>query len=110
MIRCTEDGINWYEDEFPPMGDMISKYYGNNTWNECMLFHEFAVNMYDLEMNHKGKRYIFYVSPDGVIWANPERPGARTEWDSPVEFIKDFEIDGKKLFEIVNEIDEMNWM
>lgn len=110
MIRRTEDGINWYEDEFPPTGDMISQFYGYKTWNECMLFHEFAVNMYDMWFIYKGGKYVFNIDSDGVIWIEEKTMKILKEWDSAVEFIKDFKLDGKPLYEMVNKIEEMDWM
>ncbi len=64
-------GNNWYEDEFPPQGDMTKgRYSGYNTWNECMLFHEFAVNLYDMWFSYKGKKYFFNnEGKDGVLWS-----------------------------------------
>lgn len=110
MIRQTADGINWYEDEFPPKREMIDKYYGYDTWNECMLFHEFAVNMYDMSFSYKGEKYFFNIDGDGVIWVNEKANTVIAEWDSAVEFIKNFKLDGKPLYEIVNELDDIDWM
>ena len=110
MIRQTEDGINWYEDEFPPKRGMIDRYYGYDTWNECMLFHEFAVNMYDMFFSYKGKEYVFNIDGDGVLWINPDNDKSKKEWDTAVEFIKDFKLDGRPLCEMVNELEDIDWM
>ena len=105
-------GNNWYEDEFPPKGDMAKgRYSGYNTWNECILFHEFAVNLYDMWFSYKGRKYFFNNSgDDGVQWVSEDWRETYGEWANPVEFIKNFELDGRKLFEVVNELDEIDWI
>lgn len=110
MIRRTEDGISWYEDEFPPKRSMMEENCGYDSWNERMLFYEFAVNMYDMVINHKGEKYIIEVEPNEVRWINPDSLIVRKEWDFPIKFIKDFEIEGRKLYEIVNELEDLGWM
>ena len=110
MIRQTEDGINWYEDEFPPKREMTDKYYGYDTWNECMLFHEFAVVRNDMWFLYKGEKYVFNIDVDEVIWVNEKANTVIAEWNSAVVFIKGFKLDGKPLYEMVNELDDIDWM
>ena len=85
MIKKTKDGKNWYEDSFPPKHRMVSRFRGYDTWNERMLFYEFAVNHYDMFLVYNGKKYIFEIDSEGVRMVDDkqsiDRPFVRTEVD-----------------------------
>lgn len=100
---------NWINEEFPPKGDTRKRYDGYDTWNEDMLFKVFAIDKYDMWFSYKGKKYFFNNDLD-VSWVSEDWNEEYETWPSPNDFIRNFKLDGKPLYEMVNKLDEIDWI
>ncbi len=108
--HVIEDGWDDYvNEEFPPSGKISDRYSGYDTWEECMLFHEFAAIGYDMSFKYKGDLYEFYCSPDGVYLVKNNADCDFPEWSSANDMIREFTIDGKHLNEIVHELEDIDY-
>ena len=108
MIKKTKDGKNWYEDSFPPKHRMVSRFRGYDTWNERMLFYEFAVNHYDMFLVYNGKKYIFEIDSEGVRMVDDKQIHVLEKWETAVEFINNFRLNGEPLYKMVNRLEEID--
>ena len=73
------------------------------------MFHEFAAVGMTLLIRHKGMEYYFYHCKDGGVEVSDGPNRIISTWSSPNDLIRGFKIDGKKLYEIVNELEDMEW-
>lgn len=107
--HVVENGWDDYiNEDFPPTGDISKRYSGYKTWEECMLFHEFAAIGRDMQFRYKGDLYQFYNYPDKVYLVKNDAEDPFPEWPSANDMIRDFKLDGKPLFEMVNLLEDMD--
>ncbi len=45
-----------------------------------------------------------------VSWVSEDWEEEYETWPSPNDFIRNFKIEGRPLYEIVNELDEIDWL
>lgn len=81
-----------------------NKFDGYRSYNEWVLFYYFAVQGYDLRFDYKGKTYYFLSEQDYVALTDSSFSEDIRKWDSANEMFETFEIDGKKLIDIVNKL------
>ncbi len=103
--RVLEDGWDDYvNEEFPPTGKISGRYGGYKTWQEDLLFHQFAAIGLDIEFHYKGNLYQFYHNENGVYLMLNDNDYKSSEWSSANEMISDFKLDGKPIYERFDEL------
>lgn len=81
-------------------------FYGYPTKAEGVLLYDFCVMGYDVEFSYNGKKY--YLLNDGKGILSDETFSERKEvFDSPMDLVENFKIDGKTLLELAPEIEDI---
>lgn len=107
--HVIEDGWDDYRnEEFPPVGKMSDRNGGYRTWQEDLLFHDFAAIGLDMQFRYKGDLYQFYNYPDKVYLVKNDDDDEQPEWPSPNDMIKDFKLDGKPIYERFDELEDFD--
>ena len=110
-VGYGEDG-EWYNKEYPPNPKKYGKSYGGyKTPVEEALFQLFAVNGDDIILKYHGNNYALRYSRDafflgqrwGMFYDN--KIG---EFKDPMDLIRNLEIEGKKLIDIIPDIEEID--
>jgi len=109
-IKFTEDGYP-YNGMCPPDFNKLvnpSKgYEGYESYNRGVLFYDFAVQNYDLQFSYKGKMYYFKVGKDYVALSDETFTENLQTFDNAMDAILNFEIDGEKLIDIVDYLEDV---
>ena len=100
-----------YNMKYPPM---ISKYgdqyLGYPNWNQEVFFYEFAVQGYDVTFVYHGVKYFlmadseYYCTCEDMHFMPSEKS---LYFKNGNELIEQLEIEGKKLIEIMDELEEV---
>lgn len=95
-----------YNTEFPPNIDLYGD--GNagykNTASQ-VLFYDFAVQMYDVKFIYNGKMYHLLYTPEYAALSDEKFNDEIEVFPTPNDLIKKLVIDGKKLIDIIDEIE-----
>ena len=101
----------YYNGKYPPM---ISKYgdqyLGYPNWNQEVFFFEFAVQGYDVTFVYHGVKYFlmadseYYCTCEDMHFMPSEKS---LYFKNGNELIEQLEIEGKKLIEIMDELEEV---
>lgn len=92
-----------YNGKYPPRGN--SNYHGYDTPKQECLFYDFAVLGYDLMITYRGVSYYFMVDNDGV-WLSDEQFSAKNKrFENGNDVLESFSIEGRKLIDIIDELD-----
>ena len=100
-----------YNKKYPPcVAKYGDKYEGYKSLNEQILFYEFAVQNYDLHFRYKGRDYHFVTGKDHVALCDDHYTEEYQLFPDANTMIEQFEIDGKKLIDIIEELEEVEPM
>jgi len=102
---------NPYNIKYPPMiakyGD---KYLGYPTWNQEVFFFEHAVQGYDVTFMYHGVKYFLMADPEYHCTCEDMHftPSDKSQYfANGNELIEQLEIEGHKLIEIMDELEEV---
>ena len=97
-----------FNSEFPPNIDLYGG--GNagykNTASQ-VLFYDFAVQMYDVRFKYHGNMYFLMYTPEYAALCDEKFTNEIEIFATPNDLIKNLEIEGRKLLEIIDEIEEI---
>lgn len=95
-----------YNSKFPPVCDKKGySYHGYKTPAQECLFYDFAVLGYDLMIQYKSQKYYFMVDTD-CVWLSDEVFTAMIQrFENGNDALEHFVIDGKPLYELVDNLD-----
>ena len=104
--HVLEDGHwdDYRNEEFPPIGKMHERNGGYKTWQENLLFHDYAAIGYDMQFRYKGDLYQFYNCPDGTYLIKNGAIDGWPQWPSGNDMIREFKLDGKPIYERFDEL------
>lgn len=97
-----------YNNEFPPNTSMYGNdYYGYKNAASQVLFYDFAVQMYDVRFKYNGEMYYLLYTPEYAALCDEKFSDEIEVFSTPNDLIKNLIIDGKKLLDIIDEIEEI---
>ena len=95
-----------YNKKYPPNVDLYGrKYDGYSSPFRATLFYSFAVQHYDLEFSYHDKCYYCLSEPDFVALCDSNFTICYQRFENANVFIETFEIEGKKLIDIIDDLD-----
>lgn len=97
-----------FNGKYPPKGNAKNGnlYHGYDTPAQECLFYDFAVLGYDLMVRYHGKSYYFMVD-DGCVWLSDKTfCEMRRKFRDCNDVLEKFNIEGKPLKDIVDELDD----
>ena len=101
-ITLGPDGFYQNIKYAPDISKYGNRFYGYRTANERALFYYFAVQGYDLQFDYAGKRYYFLSEPEYVALTDEHFSNDIIKYESANTMFEVFEIEGNKLIDIVN--------
>lgn len=97
-----------YNNEFPPNTFLYGNdYYGYKNAASQVLFYDFAVQMYDVKLMYNGKMYYLLYTPEYAALSDEKFNDEIEVFLTPNDLIKNLVIEGKKLLDIIDEIEEI---
>ena len=97
-----------YNNEFPPNTTLYGNdYYGYKNAASQGLFYDFAVQMYDVRFKYHGNMYFLMYTPEHAALCDEKFTNEIEIFATPNDLIKNLEIEGRKLLEIIDEIEEI---
>lgn len=97
-----------YNTEFPPTPTLYgNNYYGYKNAASQVLFYDFAVQMYDVKFMYKGKMYYLLYTPEYAALSDEKFTDEIEIFETPNDLIKNLVINGEKLLDIIDEIEEI---
>lgn len=97
-----------YNNEFPPNTTLYGNdYYGYKNAASQVLFYDFAVQMYDVRFKYHGNMYFLMYTPEYAALCDEKFTNEIEIFATPNDLIKNLEIEGRKLLEIIDEIEEI---
>ena len=98
----------WYNKKYPPNVEKYgSKYNGYSTDARDVLFQYFAVYGYDLQFKYKGKYYYCVTGKGHVASCDNQFTIEYQQFEDANQYIEQFEINGRKLIDIIDELEEV---
>lgn len=96
-----------YNCKYPPDTQRFgTNYEGYANIAEGILFYDFAVMGYDVEFSYKGRKY--YLLNDGEAHLSDSRFSQRIQsFEDPMDLIEHLEIEGRRLIQLLDEIDDI---
>lgn len=79
-----------------------ANFLGYPSWNRQAFFFEFAVQGYDMSFDYKGETYYLLYDEDGAGRCRVPFNDVIEKFESPNALIEQMEIDGKKLIEVID--------
>lgn len=107
-IILGADGYYQNVKYVPDIGENGYRFYGYRTSNERALFFYFAVQGYDLQFKYNGKWYYFLSEPDYVALTDSSFSHDIVKYGSANEMFETFMIDGKRLIDLVNDLQDVD--
>ena len=102
---------NPYNMKYPPMPEKYgSNYLGYKNWNREVFYYEFAVQGYDVTFVYQGKTYFlmadaeFFCTCDDKSFTPSENS---LFFANGNELIEQFEIEGQKLIDMIDTLEEV---
>ena len=97
-----------YNMKYPPNVEEYGTVFGGylTAAHEAM-FHDFAVFCYDLQYKYKGKYYYCVNCYDYVADCDDHFTVEYQQFEDANQYIEQFEIDGRKLIDIIDELEEV---
>lgn len=93
---------------YPPNPARFGTTYGGYSNNaRQVLFYDFAVQGYDVEFRYNGKKYYILFEPDHSALCDENYNIEYQTFINPVELIENLSIDGKKLIDIIDELENV---
>lgn len=100
-----------YNKKYPPCWEKYGwKYSGYKTDARETLFHNFAVQRYDLQFSYKGKFYYCLSDSEYVASCDSHFTEEYQRFDNANQYIEEFEIDGHKLIDLIDELEDVEPM
>ena len=100
-----------FNAKYPPCPEKYgNRYHGYATDARETLFYNFAVQGYDLRFRYHGKWYYFMSEADHVARCDEAFWNEYERFPSANAMIEQFEIDGKKLLDIIDELEDVEAM
>lgn len=100
-----------YNIKYPPNYEKYgTEHEGYRTWKEEELFFLFAVQGNDMHIEHNGKDYHFLSTSEFVAESDDHYTKVYKKYKNANELIENFEIEGRKLVDIVNDLDFIEWI
>lgn len=97
-----------YNNEFPPNTTLYGNdYYGYKNAASQVLFYDFAVQMYDVRFKYHGNMYFLMYTPEYAALCDEKFTNEIEIFATPNDLIKNLVIEGRKLLEIIDEIEEV---
>lgn len=97
-----------YNNEFPPNTTLYGNdYYGYKNAASQVLFYDFAVQMYDVRFKYHGNMYFLMYTPEYAALCDEKFTNEIEIFATPNDLIKNLEIEGRKLLDIIDEIEEI---
>ena len=93
-----------YEPDYKRYGSL---HHGYRTDVEETLFYDFAVQRYDLSFRYNGNAYYFVSSKDHVALCDENFTKEFQRFDSGNDVLELFQISGKPLIDLINELEEV---
>ena len=95
-----------YNKKYPSNVELYGRNYnGYSSPYRESLFYDFAVLHYDLEFSYHGKPYYCLSEYDHVALCDSNFREEYQRFDNANVFIETFEIEGKRLIEIIDDLD-----
>lgn len=85
----------------------FDRYGGYGSWNKWILFYDFAVQGYDLHFRYKGREFHFVTGKDHVALCDNHCTKECQCFPDANMMIEQFEIDGKKLIDVIEELEDV---
>ena len=97
-----------FNAKYPPDNERYGNRFGgySNDTRET-LFHYFAVLGYDLEFHYNGKAYYCLSEPDYVALCDSQFNIEYQRFADANAFIEQFELEGKRLIDIIDELENV---
>lgn len=97
-----------YNTEYPPNRDRYGITYGGYATNaRNVLFYDFAVQGYDVEFKYKDKTYHLLYDSDHAALTDENYTKEFQVFKDPMDLIKNLEIDGHKLIDIIDDLEDV---
>ena len=95
-----------YNCKYPPNKELYGcSHEGYSNKARGVLLYDFAVMGYDVEFSYKGKRY--YLLNDGEAYLSDKDYAAKLKaFENPMELIEKLEIDGTRLIDLLDQLDD----
>ncbi|MBQ9665041.1 MAG: hypothetical protein IJ635_02925 [Bacteroidaceae bacterium] len=98
----------WYNAKYPPNKEKYGVAYEGYKNNAAqILFYEFAVQNYDVFFKYKGLPHYLLVEPDHVAVCDSHYTEEYEVFDTAVDLIEQYKIDGKPLIELIDELEDV---
>lgn len=100
-----------YNAVYPPNTVRFGTTYGGYPNNaRQVLFYDFAVQGYDVEFRYESKKYHLLFEPDHSALCDENYTKEYKSFSNPLELIENLSIDGKKLVDIIDELEDVEPM
>lgn len=97
-----------FNSEFPPNIDLYGGgYAGYKNTASQVLFYDFAVQMYDVRFKYHGNMYFLMYTPEYAALCDEKFTNEIEIFATPNDLIKNLEIEGRTLLDIIDEIEEI---
>ena len=98
----------YFNSKYPPNVKINGTHYGGYRNNaEEVLFYNFAVQGYDVSFTYKGQRYYLVFSQDHVATCDSKFTEEFEVFANANELIEKYQIDGKTLLELMDELEDV---
>ena len=102
---------NPYNSKYPPMPEKFgSNYCGYQNWNREVFFYEFAVQGYDVTFVYNGNKYFLMADAEYFCTCDDMRftpSESSLFFANGNELIEQLEIEGQKLINIIDTLEEV---
>lgn len=97
-----------YNAKYPPDVERYGNKYGGYVSDaQETLFHYFAVFGYDLEFHYNGKAYYCLSEPNYIALCDEQFNIEYQRFTDAIDFLEHFEIEGHKLLEIIDQLENV---
>lgn len=97
-----------YNVIYPPDTTKFGPSYGGYPNNaRQVLFYDFAVQGYDVEFCYQGKKYHLLFEPDHSALCDETYNKEFERFSNPMDLIENLSIDGHKLIDIIDELEDV---
>ncbi|MDO4511684.1 MAG: hypothetical protein Q4B68_07710 [Bacteroidales bacterium] len=102
---------NPYNSEFPPNAkEYGTKFGGYKNANREVLFYDFAIVHYDVQFDYAGTRYYLLIEPTHAARCDENFTEEYEVFTDPNTLIKNLIINGHKLLDIIDDLENIEPM
>ena len=99
---------NPYNSEFPPNREEYGNHHsGYKNANREVLFYDFAIVHYDVTFEYAGKKYYLLIEPTHAALCDENFTEEFEVFSDPNTLIKELIIDGHRLIEIIDDLENV---